>query len=636
MSKSCSLVLGPHLFHHQAHRVVKGEDTWVQLTDLKHSGTEYSLFAVFDGHGSKDAAKFAAKHLHEKLDAALCKPSADSSDENVKNGNVAVSPTEADTCTSQEKLIAKMPSALRDAFMSLDASFRLTGQDSGTTATVVAIIGWEVVVANVGDSLVYLDTGSEVLRGSANHRIEDSKEERDRIKAAGGCIARAAIDDTPAGPIRAWPGGLAMGRTIGDPSAGDFIFADPEVHQFTWPLAGGRLVIASDGLWDAVSPKTVCHHIRGMGATQATKALVKLVAQKGKATRDDVTVVVVDALSHEDGGKVPLCISKTFSTSLSRTLSSMSTASASSRQGDANESVRIRRPIDEVDCQWRESLRERRAAMSQHLQWMQELVAETERRLMERAESCPVGESNLQVEFIRYEGSTEDEVQEGGDGWQSVSHRRKSQEPEWQVQGKNRHRRSTSDVHHARHNDRRGKGRGRGGGYREFRGRTQSVDLGWKARGDGQGFVGGSGKRGAEFEQKGKDHNIVIQSEGSVIEISMGGGEPVKTGSNGTGRSSGGYKHYEKNEDGVGNGNGDCNGNGNRVHRPTGSLTEGQFQGKSGRGGGRGQRGGRRNGEHRKSFSQGSMEWGRRGGHRYGRGRGKPEYFRNYEDAVKA
>lgn len=94
-------------------------------------------------------------------------------------------------------------------------------QDSGTTATVVAIVGWEVFVANVGDSLAYLDTGSECIRVSGNHRIDDSSSERNRIKCSGGSIARASVNSVGVGPLRAWPGGLAMSRTIGDPSAGD-------------------------------------------------------------------------------------------------------------------------------------------------------------------------------------------------------------------------------------------------------------------------------------------------------------------------------------------------------------------------------------------------------------------------------
>ncbi len=39
----------------------------------------------------------------------------------------------------------------------------LSEQVSGTTATVAAISGWEAVIANVGDSCAYMDTGVEVV-----------------------------------------------------------------------------------------------------------------------------------------------------------------------------------------------------------------------------------------------------------------------------------------------------------------------------------------------------------------------------------------------------------------------------------------------------------------------------------------
>ena len=39
-------------------------------------------------------------------------------------------------------------------------------QQSGTTATLVTLVGWDVFVANVGDSCAYLDTGCEVLQAS--------------------------------------------------------------------------------------------------------------------------------------------------------------------------------------------------------------------------------------------------------------------------------------------------------------------------------------------------------------------------------------------------------------------------------------------------------------------------------------
>jgi serine/threonine protein phosphatase PrpC len=65
---------------------------------------------------------------------------------------------------------------------------------SGTTATLAIVVGWELLVANVGDSAAYLDTGREVLCLTANHRVQDNAAERARIIAAGGAQQRNNAD----------------------------------------------------------------------------------------------------------------------------------------------------------------------------------------------------------------------------------------------------------------------------------------------------------------------------------------------------------------------------------------------------------------------------------------------------------
>lgn len=47
-------------------------------------------------------------------------------------------------------------------------------QVSGTTATVVAVSGWEAVIANVGDSCAYMDTGVEVVLVSEQMILQDT------------------------------------------------------------------------------------------------------------------------------------------------------------------------------------------------------------------------------------------------------------------------------------------------------------------------------------------------------------------------------------------------------------------------------------------------------------------------------
>ena len=48
-------------------------------------------------------------------------------------------------------------------WMIVDGCSLMGVQVSGSTATVAAVTGWEVIIANVGDSCAYLDTGGEVV-----------------------------------------------------------------------------------------------------------------------------------------------------------------------------------------------------------------------------------------------------------------------------------------------------------------------------------------------------------------------------------------------------------------------------------------------------------------------------------------
>ncbi|GFP85377.1 probable protein phosphatase 2c 15 [Phtheirospermum japonicum] len=93
----------------------------------------------------------------------------------------------------------------------LDAIPRKT---SGTTATFVIVDGWTVTVASVGDSRCILDSaqGGGVSILTVDHRLEENEEEL-------------------VGPLRCWPGGLCLSRSIGDMDVGEFIVPIPYVKQ---------------------------------------------------------------------------------------------------------------------------------------------------------------------------------------------------------------------------------------------------------------------------------------------------------------------------------------------------------------------------------------------------------------------
>jgi hypothetical protein len=95
-----------------------------------------------------------------------------------------------------------------------------------------------------------------------------------------------------------------MSRTIGDKDSGNLTAAVAEVFQITIPSDGARLFIASDGLWDAVHPKTAAHHTRDMTAADAAHKLLSMAIRKDNL-KDDVTVIVVDFCPSEDNRMPP-------------------------------------------------------------------------------------------------------------------------------------------------------------------------------------------------------------------------------------------------------------------------------------------------------------------------------------------
>lgn len=134
---------------------------------------------------------------------------------------------------SRDEWLQALPRALVSGFVKTDKEFQSRGETSGTTATFVIVDGWTVTVACVGDSRCILDTsGGSVSSLTVDHRLEDNKEERERVTASGGEVGRLSIvGGVEIGPLRCWPGGLCLSRSIGDMDVGEFIVPVPFVKQ---------------------------------------------------------------------------------------------------------------------------------------------------------------------------------------------------------------------------------------------------------------------------------------------------------------------------------------------------------------------------------------------------------------------
>ncbi|GAY47582.1 hypothetical protein CUMW_105500, partial [Citrus unshiu] len=169
-----------------------------------------------------------------------------------------------------------LPRALVAGFVKTDKEFQR--EISGTTATFVIVDRWTATVASVGDSRCILDAqGGAVSTLTVDHRLEENVEERERVTASGGEVGRLSIVGGAEVNWRHGCWGIYSTNTICQTSK------------------GGRLIIASDGIWDALSSEMAAQCCRGLPAELAARQVVKE-ALRTRGLKDDTTCIVVDII----------------------------------------------------------------------------------------------------------------------------------------------------------------------------------------------------------------------------------------------------------------------------------------------------------------------------------------------------
>ena len=143
--------------------------------------------------------------------------------------------------------------ALRRAFRALHAECARLDDCSGAALTVCAIdeATGEFACANVGDVHCMLVTPTSYLWMSTSHRLQDNAAERARL------ADHVRVD---AGPPRLFPGGLACARSVGDVDC-PHASCEPDVAHGVL-VDGAVLVLASDGVWDALPARRVVARAR--------------------------------------------------------------------------------------------------------------------------------------------------------------------------------------------------------------------------------------------------------------------------------------------------------------------------------------------------------------------------------------
>jgi protein phosphatase 1G len=274
------------------------EDSHLAHLDIDNS---FSLFGVFDGHGGKEVAHFAARHLSDTLKsrpsyktdlgAALQEAFLDLDVQmRTKEGrkelreikqipapNAAGATGKKSGGDFMEKLIDMIQESNNQGGENREGKTvedeeeedEGPGFNSGCTAVVAAINkGDFVLVANAGDSRAILvrekegsdndDGEAEVVELSQDHKPH-LQSERKRILAAGGIIENGRVNRD-----------LNLTRAIGDmrykrdksiPQADQVISGFPDLQREKHNPRDRFVVLACDGVWDVQTSQQVGSYV---------------------------------------------------------------------------------------------------------------------------------------------------------------------------------------------------------------------------------------------------------------------------------------------------------------------------------------------------------------------------------------
>ncbi|KAM0892941.1 hypothetical protein ACQ4PT_025420 [Festuca glaucescens] len=226
-----------------------------------------ALFGVFDGHGGKGAAEFAAGNMARIV-----------AEELKRGGGVE--------------------EAVRRAYLRTDEEFSAADAEgpSGGACCVTALLREEdngrrrqLVVSGAGDCRAVLSRGGRAEALTDDHRAS-RRDERDRIEALrGGLVLNCR------GVWRV-QGSLAVTRGIGDAHLKPWVVAEPETATVDVDERCDLLILASDGLWDKVGNQEAVDAARvaaacSGGLPAACRRLVEMASARGST--DDISVLVI-------------------------------------------------------------------------------------------------------------------------------------------------------------------------------------------------------------------------------------------------------------------------------------------------------------------------------------------------------
>jgi len=223
---------------------------------------------LFDGHSGKQAAEYSILNLHVNIVRDECFASG--------NWNQAII----------------------NGFIKTDEYFNQTANFNdlkcGTTAISAFIRNDTILIGNCGDSKAILATkgadgdSSYIVKPLSKSHNPDREDEKQRLLAAGAKVFKYG----------AWRvnGILAVSRSIGDRELRHLVIAEPEIEEHKLSPDDEFLLMASDGLWDVMTPEAVVEFVRDTAKTKGRKEVVPAIISEAVdklKSKDNVSVAIL-------------------------------------------------------------------------------------------------------------------------------------------------------------------------------------------------------------------------------------------------------------------------------------------------------------------------------------------------------
>lgn len=267
--------------------------TYGNQSRLRNGG----LFGVFDGHLGDHASDLAANSITERFlhHAFRLFRNAGSKEQLSSSADVLGYESYGGAIPSNSPLGGPLlEAALRQAIADIDEEASKSGLISGSTACISLHVDGHIIVANVGDSKALIcssfaaegNSGEYLVGTSHKQHLMRSKKKRHQMSrrnweatVPGGLLVQELSEDhrpdrfdektrieasggfVTMGSVSRVNGQLAVSRSIGDTMFKRYgVTSDPEISGWRNISENDRfLVLASDGIFERMSPQDVCN-----------------------------------------------------------------------------------------------------------------------------------------------------------------------------------------------------------------------------------------------------------------------------------------------------------------------------------------------------------------------------------------